>query len=236
MSDMDYAEQQYGSSVSLCDYILKHQLEEIKPRQIVDFGAGGGKIGKIARQVLDERVKLIAVEGYEKTAQMLSCQSLYNEVYHTLIQEWNFKDLTKYDLAIFGDVLEHLTPKEINIVIRQCIKKFKHIIVICPLHIISQEERYGNPLEIHQTYVTSNFFDRYNPIEKHIVKGKDKGSEWTIMNVRILSTDESVPIYRRLSWFVFHKAMLILQPFGLSKPFVNILKRYALKYKWLLRD
>ena len=29
--------------------------------------------------------------------------------------------------------------------------------------------------------------------------------------------------------------MLILQPLGLAKPFVRVLKRYALKYKWLLR-
>jgi NADPH:quinone reductase-like Zn-dependent oxidoreductase len=232
MSDKDYVEYHYGTSSSLCDYILEHQLQEIKPQQIVDFGAGAGKVGKIARQILDKHVRLIAVEGSDKTAQMLSCQNLYDEVCHTLIQEWDFNDVMKYDLAIFGDVLEHLTSKEIHIIIKQCIKKFKHIIVICPLHDIFKDEAPGNPLEIHNTYMVSNFFDHYNPIEKHIVRSK----EWTIMNVYIRAMEESVPIYRSLSWFVFHKAMLILQPFGLARPFVNVLKRYARKYKWLLRD
>ena len=178
MPDKDSVKLQSGTSVSLCDYILKHQIEEIQPRQVVDFGAGIGKNGKITRGILAEQVRLTAVEGCERTAEILSAQSLYDEVYYSLIQEWVFKDLNKYDLAIFGDVLEHLTPKKIHTIIGRCLNKFKHIIVICPLHEIFQEEIYGNPLEVHQTYVTDTFFDRYNIIEKHIVKGK----QWTIMN------------------------------------------------------
>ena len=134
-------------------------------------------------------------------------------------------------MAIVGNVLEHLKPKEIHAFLGQCIKKFKQIIVVCPLYDIFQDDVYGNPLEIHQTYVTETFFDRYNIKEKHIIKT----DEWTMMSLRIESACESQPIWRRLSWFVFHRTMLILQPLGLAKPFVRILKRYALKYKWLLR-
>lgn len=233
MPDMGDTQQQHGSSGSLCDYVLRHQLEEIAPRQIVDFGAGGGKIGRIARQCLGDHVRLIAVEGFVKTVRMLSRQGVYDEVHHSLIQEWDLTNLTDCDLAIFGDVLEHLTPREIHGLIRRCIKKFKHIIVICPLHDIFQEECYGNPLEVHRTYVTSRFFDRYNPIEKHIIREREK--EWATMDVHILTTEKPLPRYRRMSWFVFHRIMLILQPLGLARPFVDILKRYALKYKWLLR-
>jgi|WetSurMetagenome_2_1015567.scaffolds.fasta_scaffold436381_3 hypothetical protein len=49
MSENYAVEQQYGSSVPLCDFVLKYQLEELQPLQIVDFGAGGGKNGTIAR-------------------------------------------------------------------------------------------------------------------------------------------------------------------------------------------
>ncbi len=227
----DSVDKQYGSSTTLCDYILVHQLEEIQPRQVVDFGAGGGKNGKLARQVLAEQVTLTAVEGCEKTAQMLSTQSLYDRVFCALIQDWVLTDSNQYDLAIVGDVLEHLKPREIHAFIGPCTKKFKHIIVVCPLYDIFQDDDYGNPLEIHQTYITEGFFDRYNIKEKHIIKT----SEWTMMSLRIESACESQPIWRRFSWFVFHGAMLILQPLGLAKPFVRVLKRYALKYKWLLR-
>jgi hypothetical protein len=223
---------QYGSSASSCDFILNHQLEELQPLQIVDFGAGGGKNGKIARKILQDRVSLVAVEGSEKTANMLSNEGPYDEVCNALIQDWVLKDSNMYDLAIFGDVLEHLKPKDIHAVIKRCHHKFRHLIVICPLHEIFQEDNYGNPLEVHQTYITSNFFDRYNCIEKHIIKRK----EWTIMNVHILTACESKPILRKLSWLMFHRTMLILQPLGMARPFVNFLKRYFLKYKKLLRD
>jgi hypothetical protein len=228
---MDHPEQQYGTSAKFCDYVFEHQLEHLQPRQIVDFGAGGGKNGRIARQVLNASATLVAVEGYDKAADMLARGSLYDQVCHTMIQEWVSNATAEYDLAVFGDVLEHLTPAEIHKVIRQCLKRFRYIIVVCPLHDIFQEAEYGNSLEIHRTYITQQFFDRYDPIEKHIAKSE----EWTIMNVLIVSQRESAPIYRRMSWWVFHRAMLILQPLGLARPFVNLLKRFALKYKWLLR-
>ena len=233
MSNTECKKQEYGSSVSYLDYVFKNQLEKIKPQQIVDFGAGGGKNGKIARQIYAKDTYLVAVEGCENTASNLTKQSTYDKVCHSLIQEWDgFQELTKYDLAIFGDVLEHLKPKEIHMVIKLCIKKFKNIIIICPLYEIFQEESYENPLEIHQTYVTSTFFDRYKPIEKHIVVGE----EYTIMNLYIKPTSNSIPLYRNMSWLVFHNTMLVLQPIGLARPFVNLLKRYAMKFKFLLRD
>lgn len=225
-------EQQYGVSSWLCDFILRHQITETKPEQIVDFGAGGGKCGRIAREVLGKDVKLIAVEGYKKTADMLSEQGLYDEVHCSLIQNWVKTNIVSYDLAIFGDVLEHLTSEEIHKVISQCMNVFKRILIVCPLHNIFQEAEYGNILEVHRTYITRHFFDRYNPNEVHIIRRKNQ----TIMNVSILPSSESKPLYRKLSLFVFDKCMLILQPIGLARPFVNLLKRTVMRYKWLLKD
>jgi hypothetical protein len=224
------AEPQYGGSVSLCDYVLKHQLESLRPRRIVDFGAGAGKNGKIARSVLREEATIIAVEGFEPTARMLAAEGPYDAVCHALIQDWVFADQESYDLAIFGDVLEHLRPGEIHGVLRQCLKKFSHIIVVCPLHDILQNEISGNALEAHQTYVTSRFFDRYNCAERHVVRGR----HWTIMNLLITSSRE--PVRRRLAQRAFHAAMLALQPLGLARPFVSFLRRHFLRYKRLLRD
>ncbi len=232
MSYQDTVEQQFGSSVSYCDYILAQQLEVLRPTHIVDFGAGGGKNGRIAREVLQSDVRLVAVEGSEKTASMLRNEGPYDEVHHALLQDWVRKDSQMYDVAIFGDVLEHLKPTEIHAVIRQCHRTFRHIIIICPLHDIFQEETYGNPLEIHQTYITSNFFDRYNWGEKHIIKG----SYWTIMYVHIDTAPKPAESMRRkLSQNIFHGSMVVLQPLGLARPLVNVLKRYFLKYKKLLR-
>ena len=233
MSNSKGKDHEHGTSVSYLDYVLKNQLERIKPRQIVDFGAGGGKNGLIARHIFDNDVHLIAVEGFENTVSVLTAQNTYNKVYHSLIQEWiGFQETSQFDLAIFGDVLEHLKHKEIHMVLKLCIKKFRNIIIVCPLYDIFQEEAYGNPLETHQTYITNTFFDHYRPVEKHIVIGE----EFTLMNLYIKPTSNSIPLYRKLSWLIFHNIILLLQPIGLARPFVNFLKRYAMKFKYLLRD
>jgi len=223
-------DQQYGTSTSLCDYVLIHQLEQVKPVHLVDFGAGCGKNGRIARQILPDNVTITAVEGCEKTATMLSSEGTYNEVCHALIQDWVANNEKTYDLAIFGDVLEHLNAGDIHAVIRACLGTFAQIIIICPLYDIFQEDLHGNPLEVHQTYVTPGFFDRYNCVEKHIVHD----GYWTIMNIRIASQGNKTKL-QKVSWLLFGTAMFVLQPLGLARPLVNVLKRHAMRFKWLLR-
>src|SRR5688572_8483075 len=102
---------QYGASTSTCDYIVQQQLRLCHPAQIVDFGAGGGKNGRLARSVLGMNCTLIAVEGFERTAQMLREGSVYDRVDTALLQQWIDSNSGSYSLALFGDVIEHLTPR-----------------------------------------------------------------------------------------------------------------------------
>jgi hypothetical protein len=221
----------YGSSAPYCDHILKFQLQTLKPSTIVDFGAGSGKNGIIARQILSDKVNITAVEGFPITSQMLLREKRYDTVCCALIQDWIYRDMSRYDLAIFGDVLEHLKPDEIHASIRRCLKMFKNIIIICPLYDIFQDELYGNPLEIHSAYINEGFYNRYNIVEKHVIKGIG----YTIMNI-LMRSDSPEPFYRKISWHVFHYTMLILQPLGCARKFVDLLKRYGRKIKWFLRD
>lgn len=230
-SDYNY-DQQYGSSLSLLDYILKYQIAEIKPKQIVDFGAGGGKNGRLIREVLGSACRIVAVEGCQSTAQMLTEKGPYDEVKHDLLQRWHTKNSQRYDLAIYGDVLEHLTPKEIKQVMESSLKYFSHIVVVAPLHDIFQEAAYGNPLEVHRSYITSGFFNRYNPIEKHVATT----AGYLIMNVHILSEMRRNILPSGRLKGLFHIFMLAFQPLGLARPFVNFLKRYFIGYKYLIRD
>lgn len=225
------AEQQYGSSATVLDYVTRQQLAELQPETVVDFGAGGGKYAKIVRETLGVTVKVIAVEGFEKAARMLSASGSYDEVRHQLIEDWMTSSSEWYDLAIFGDVLEHLPPPMIHRVLRECVVRFKAIIVVCPLYDMFQESYYGNELEAHRSYITGGFFDRYRPAEKHIAVTR----EWTIMNVLIRPGWCRVPWYRGCSLWLFDLAMRILQPIGLARAFVNLLKRHVKPFRWILR-
>lgn len=48
------AEELYGFSTWLCDYIVQHQVAVLKPREVVDFGAGAGKNGRLVRGALGD--------------------------------------------------------------------------------------------------------------------------------------------------------------------------------------
>jgi hypothetical protein len=231
MSNAAETRQQHGSSETVLDYVVRRQIDRLQPKTVVDFGAGAGKNGRIVRETLGHEVRVTAIEGFERTAQMLTVDGPYDEVRQMLIEDWIGTDSGEYDLAIFGDVLEHLTPRQIHTTLRACATRFKAIIVVSPLHDIFQESWYGNPLEVHRSYITSDFFDRYGPAEKHVVVGR----EWTIMNVLIGPGSQVAPWYRRWSRSLFHALMRSLQPIGLARPFVNLLKRYLKRYGWLLR-
>jgi len=223
--------QHAGVSSSQCDYVLDRQLAQLRPANIVDFGAGAGKIGRMVERALGTSCQRIAVEGFEDAARMLRDNKVYDRVDTALIQEWLEKDPGRYSVAIFGDVIEHLTPRQIHAALKKCLEKFDYIIILVPLYDIFQDDAYGNPLEVHRAYITSGFFDRYKPVEKHIVEG----DEFTIMNLLIPATRQHKPLYRRLSWRAFHYSMLALQPIGLARPTVDLLKRSMRRYKWLLR-
>ncbi len=236
MSNEEAKPKKYGSSATLLDYVLKQQVADIGPKEIVDFGAGGGKNGRLMREVLGNDCKLVAVEGYEKTAQMLGEQGIYDEVRHDLLQKWLEENSEHRDLAIFGDVLEHLTHKQIYRVLDDSLKSFDHVIVVAPLHDLFQDASYGNTLEIHRTYITSRFFDRYNPIEKHIAKSLNKSEKWTIMNVRLSSKRQEKTMRRRFLESVYHYSILALQPVGLARPFHKFADSCLERFRGLLGE
>lgn len=224
--------QRYGTSSTILDYVLRHQLAEIKPKEIVDFGAGGGKNGSLVRDLLGNDCRLIAVEGYEKTARMLGEQGIYDEVHHKLLQEWLEGNSQRKDLAIFGDVLEHLPRNEIYRALDTSLKSFAHVIVVAPLHELFQGELYGNMLEVHRTYITSRFFDRYNPIEKHIAPV----SNWTFMNVRISANMRKRSLRRRFFEAGYHYSVLALQPVGMARPFHKFADCIFQRFQFLFGD
>lgn len=221
-----------GTSSSVLDYVLLEQIVNIRPRSVYDFGAGAGKIGRLVKGVFPS-CRVTAVEGFFETVKFLRAHGVYDNVISCVIQDW-FEGCApdfKGDLAIFGDVLEHMTPWEIHQVVRAALRHFKHVLILTPLHEIFQEDNYGNKLEIHRTYVTQDFFDEYGVLEKHIAQD----GEWQIMNVHLAEAPVRKPLYKRAAEAVFHRAMLILQPLGLAKAFTVAMRKMFYRFKWVLR-
>src|SRR5688572_29064891 len=194
------SEARLGASAALCDFVTENQIRKLAPHSIVDFGAGGGKYGRLIRKALGKSPKIIGVDGYQPAVDALREGGVYDGASCKLLENWLDDTSDRHSLAIFGDVIEHLTPRQIHRVMRSAMQRFDHIIIVVPLHDIFQDDSYGNELEIHRAYITHDFFDRYKPVEKHIVQG----DEYTMMNVLVSTGLVQKSALRRWAWRAFH--------------------------------
>jgi len=216
-------EETVGGSSRQSDWVAREQISSLNPKSVVDFGAGRGKYCRFVRELLGSDVELTAVDGYKKAAEGLEESHLCDQVDNMLLERWFDNNTDKYDLAIFGDVLEHLHPRVIRRVVEKALKVFKYIIIVIPLYDIFQRDTYGNRLEDHKAYIGPKFFDRYHPIEKHIVYRDRHGTPFDIMNILLWSeyTDNRKP-YKKILRRARHYLLLALQPLGLAKAFVDL--------------
>jgi trans-aconitate methyltransferase len=159
-----------GRSCTITDEYLKHQLETVRPKRVVDFGAGAGRLGRLCREVLKGEVHLTAVEGFPATVARLRENGPYDQVDQALLQEWTAKNRATFDLAMFGDVLEHVTRNEAFQALDAALTFAPNVLVNIPLRNLLQDEVGGNILEEHRAYFTERCFDRrYVFREKHVV-------------------------------------------------------------------
>lgn len=119
---------------------------------ILDVGACDGKW----RDYLPEYT-MDAVEVWTPSAEAIK------DKYRTVINE-NIVGLKykKYDLIIFGDIIEHLSVEDAQTVLKYAKGKCKDLIVAVPF-LYPQGELYGNPYERHiQDDLTDEIFnERY---------------------------------------------------------------------------
>jgi len=222
-----------GSSNSVCDPLIVRTLEFVQPRTLVDFGAGAGKNGRLARAAVPS-CHCTAVEGHPPTAAHLRAEGVYDSVYGGLLQNWlvdAVRDGEYADVAIFGDVLEHLRPGEGHRVLRQALRVFRHVLVVVPLHDVFQDAIEGNELEVHRAYITVGWFDRYRPEWQHIARE----GRYTVIAVH-LTPQVPLSMGRRLSRGGFHTALVGLQLLGLARPTVEVLKRVTRPFRHAKRN
>lgn len=106
--------------------------------KILDVGAGDGKW----RFLLREYENMYAVEAFLENMQWLTAYRMaYNADIRGFQYDW-------YDLIIFGDILEHLTVEEAQMVLEYAKPRCKDLIIAVPF-LYEQGAIYGNPYEVH---------------------------------------------------------------------------------------
>ncbi|MDA8138507.1 MAG: hypothetical protein M0036_07605 [Desulfobacteraceae bacterium] len=137
-------------------------LRETKPSSVLDIGLGNGKLGFIAREMLDivfggrhrpEDWK-IRIDGIEVFPDYIHehQKAIYDEIHIGDAFEV-LPRLLEYDMIFLGDVLEHFEKHRAWQLLDRCMEHTKHHLILnIPLgDAWEQGTMYGNPHERHRS-------------------------------------------------------------------------------------
>lgn len=152
-------------------YPIVEFLNEARPVSVLDIGLGNGKLGFIARDLLDVMLGgrhrkedwQIKIDGIEIFAEYIQDhqKAIYDDIY--LGNAFDVIDtLGTYDMIMLGDVLEHFEKKQAYQFLDKCIAHCNtHVILCIPLgENWTQPEIYGNPYEKHLSFWN---FEEFEP-------------------------------------------------------------------------
>jgi hypothetical protein len=106
------------------DWVLRHY--PVRSTLILDVGPG---IGTYAALLPEYRMD--AVEVYEPYVDRFKLAEKYLRVYVQPVQQFYFRR-GKYQLTVFGDVLEHISEKDAQLVLLRCLASGSDALVVVP--------------------------------------------------------------------------------------------------------
>jgi 2-polyprenyl-3-methyl-5-hydroxy-6-metoxy-1,4-benzoquinol methylase len=117
-----------GSSITGKLQIIEwfNELKGIK--SVLDIGPGWATYAKL---LSNKNLNFDAVEVCERYVKLFNLNKYYKSVYNTDICDFVF--LKKYDVVILGDILEHLSDKDTETVLKKILNNCRYCLVSLPL-------------------------------------------------------------------------------------------------------
>jgi 2-polyprenyl-3-methyl-5-hydroxy-6-metoxy-1,4-benzoquinol methylase len=142
------------------------KIKSLEHGKILDVGAGQGDYLELIKAYLPDNVIVDAVEAWEPYIEKFNLRERYNNVFIQDVRE--FEDF-KYDIVIFGDVLEHMPESDAVDLWNKMSKQAKCAIISIPIIHHPQGAYEGNPYEIHheEDWTTERVLDKFYGIVEH---------------------------------------------------------------------
>ncbi|MBM3350143.1 MAG: hypothetical protein FJY58_10690, partial [Betaproteobacteria bacterium] len=120
------------------DMLSINIINALRPKSILDIGAGSGKYGRLIRLLQQndpsyELETLACVEVDRTYIDSFGLEKIYDRVIQEDIRSWENLIEMQGDLAIVGDVIEHLPKSAGEDLIDFLTYNFKHTLVITPI-------------------------------------------------------------------------------------------------------
>jgi hypothetical protein len=197
-------------------------IMSLKPKALLDIGAGFGKYGVLAREYLelwDERYEhhkstwRHTIDGIEGDASYITPvhEYVYNHIYVGDATEIVPTLQGPYNLVLMIDVFEHIEREAGKKLVRDLLNISDGILICVPAEYNEQDAIFNNPFEMHRTHWTdddlssmaSARFIRQVPKKRMCLLGEKAVSKWdryTAARSRQWVKEvfpALVPIYRR---------------------------------------
>ena len=132
--------------------------------KILDVGAGCGTYSNLLSDYFKE---MDCVEVFKPNIINFNLKNKYHKVYNIDIKDFKYK---KYDIIIFGDIIEHLDIKEAQEVLKYAYDRCQEMIVAVPYQ-LEQGIEEDNVYEIHkQDDLTPEIMQERYPMLKLLFK------------------------------------------------------------------
>ena len=117
-------------------------------RRVVDMGPGAGTYADLFRALTPEAT-WCAVEAWGPYVEKYGLRDKYDEIIIADIRYLDFVKLGPSDVALFGDILEHMSVAEARDVLAHAAMKSRFMALSIPIGHWPQDEIEGNPFEKH---------------------------------------------------------------------------------------
>jgi len=118
--------------------------------RILDIGAGSGTYYRLITDAgIAKNVEWIAIEAWKPYIEKFNLRSKYSKVINEDVRKIDWKSFRNIDVAIAGDVLEHMTKDEALEVVDHLLNISKTVIISIPVVHYPQDAVEGNPFEVH---------------------------------------------------------------------------------------
>lgn len=123
---------------------IKNILARVKKDTVLDIGVGSGTYAKL---LPDSHVT--GIEIFEPYVEQFKLNELYKKLIIEDARKVDYSTLGRFDVAVAGDVLEHMTVEEAKVVVEKLRGIADTVIVSIPIGHYPQGEYGGNPHEAH---------------------------------------------------------------------------------------
>jgi len=130
-------------------------VERLRPRTILDVGPGAGTYALLLRERLrrlERRTTWIGVEAWAPYVEQFDLLSLYDDIVIADARWVDWPALGRFDLAILGDVLEHMDPHDAASLFARARAAADWVLLSLPVCHYPQGALGGNPFEVHRDH------------------------------------------------------------------------------------